>query len=260
MIRAIFKIPAFVFVVSIYIAISILFDLIVRNDNTKKAAFTRITTAACRIGLWIFGIKVDVRNVPRNSEMLNNVLVVSNHLSYLDILIISSVFPSLYITSVEVQHTFFLGLMSRLAGSLFVERRNKTKLLKEIDAIATVLKSGFTITLFPEGTSSNGDNVLPFKSSLFSAAEKAEITIQPICIRYMEIDNHPITPKTRDYAYYYGDIQFFPHLMNLFTVESIKVRLSFLDQVKTNSWTDRKEMVDTVHKMILDSYNVISGS
>jgi 1-acyl-sn-glycerol-3-phosphate acyltransferase len=149
---------------------------------------------------------------------------------------------------------FFLGLMCRLGGSIFVERRSKTLLLNEIDRIAGILKRGYTITLFPEGTSSNGEKVLPFKAALFTTAEKAAVSIQPICIKYTAINKKPITAKNRDYAYYYGDLEFFPHLLKLFFVRSMKVSVTFLDQ-PTNLQGDRKNLVNHVFTTISDCYN-----
>jgi 1-acyl-sn-glycerol-3-phosphate acyltransferase len=108
--------------------------------------------------------------------------------------------------------------------------------------------------LFPEGTSSNGDKVLPFKGALFKTAEKAAVPIQPICIKYTEINKKQITAKNRDYVFYYGDLEFFPHLLKLFFVRSTKVNLTFLEQ-QTNLQVDRKNLVDNVFAAISECYN-----
>jgi lyso-ornithine lipid O-acyltransferase len=256
MIFALVKIPMFLVTLISYILVSLVVDVLVRNTDTKLKWLAKITSIGSTIALWILGITVTAKNRPINKNALSKVLVISNHLSYIDIFIISSLFPSLYITSVEVQHMFFLGLMTRLGGSLFIERRSKTLLLNEIERIAGILKRGYTITLFPEGTSSNGEKVLPFKGALFKTAEKAAVPIQPICIKYTEINKKPITPKNRDYAYYYGDLEFFPHLLKLFFAGSIKVNVTFLEQ-QTNLQIDRKNLVDNVFTAISDCYNKV---
>lgn len=133
--------------------------------------------------------------------------------------------------------------MSLIAGSLFVERRSKTGLKEKIERISELLEKGFIITLFPEGTSSNGDSVLPFKGALFSAAGKKGIDIQPVCIKYLSIDGRPVSPDNRDLVFYYGDIRFFPHLLRLFLVKRIEVSVTWLDQAKTDQKT-RKDIVD----------------
>jgi 1-acyl-sn-glycerol-3-phosphate acyltransferase len=254
MIFAFVKIPLFLTTLISYILISLVVECIVRNENTRLKWLAKITSIGSTIALSILGITVTVNNRPTGENALRKVLVISNHLSYLDIFIISSLFPSLYITSVEVQHMFFLGLMARLGGSIFIERRSKTLLLNEIDRISDILKKGYTITLFPEGTSSNGDKVLPFKGALFKTAEKAAVPIQPICIKYTEINKKQITAKNRDYVFYYGDLEFFPHLLKLFFVRSTKVNLTFLEQ-QTNLQVDRKNLVDNVFAAISECYN-----
>jgi len=250
---AIIKIPLFLITLIFYIVISLVVDILIRKETLKLKLLGRITSLGSSLALKILGINVSVVNRPRDNKELEKVFVISNHLSYLDILIYASVFRSLYITSVEVQKMFFLGLMSRLGGSFFVERRSKTKLLLEIDRIAEVLKKGFTVTLFPEGTSSNGDTVFPFKGALFSAAEKANVPILPVCIQYQTINKQPITPSNRDLAYYYGDIEFFPHLMKLFFVKRIEVKVEFLEKIAGGT-LERKELVDSVYTAISDCY------
>ncbi len=237
----------------LYILISLAAGILFRKETIKLKCYGRITSITSFLALKILGIKVTVVNRPRDKKALDNVFVISNHLSYLDILIYASVFRSLFITSVEVQNMFFLGLMSRLGGSFFVERRSKTRLLKEIDRIADVIKKGFTVTLFPEGTSSNGDTVLPFKSALFSAAAKADVPVLPVCIQYQTINGQPVTSSNRDLVYYYGDIEFFPHLMKLFFVKQVEVKIEFLEKINSGV-RERKELVDTVYTAILNCY------
>jgi 1-acyl-sn-glycerol-3-phosphate acyltransferase len=254
MIAAFIKITLFIAVLIVYTLISISIDIVIRNKKQKLRLLADVTTIGCKIALRVLGISVKAQNKPADKSALKNVLVVSNHMSYLDILCISSVFPSLYITSVEVQRTFFLGLMARLAGSLFVERRSKSLLLKEIDRIADVLKDGFTITLFPEGTSSNGDKVLPFKSALFSTAEKAGVKVRPICIKYTQINKGPVTPENRDLAFYYGDLEFFPHLLKLFFVKHMSVEITFIEP-PDNLPADRKDLVNQMFTAISETYS-----
>jgi len=256
MIFALVKIPLFLATLISYILVSLAVEVLVRNEDVKLKLLAKITSTGCTIALWIFGVTITVNNRLVDKNALQKVLVVSNHLSYLDIFIISTLFPSLYITSVEVERMFFLGLMCRLGGSIFVERRSKTLLLNEIDRIAGILKRGYTITLFPEGTSSNGEKVLPFKAALFTTAEKAAVPIQPICIKYTAINKKPITVKNRDYAYYYGDLEFFPHLLKLFFVRRMNVSVTFLER-PTNLQGDRKNLVDHVFKEISECYESV---
>jgi 1-acyl-sn-glycerol-3-phosphate acyltransferase len=247
------RIPAFLTLTVAYIIGCFLGGLLFIPTNRRKEFLTRMTSIGCRIALGIFGIRVTVRNPEKCRLHEGRMLAVANHVSYLDILILSSLYRSLFITSVEVQKTFFLGTLAAFGGSLFVERRSKSKLLEEIDRIAGVLSSGPVVTLFPEGTSSNGEAVLPFKGSLFTAAEKAGVDIQPISIAYRKIEGKQVSPENRDLAFFYGDIEFFPHLLRLFFVGSMEVTVTFLDSI-TSAGKERKEIVDEAYGSIAGEY------
>ncbi|MBN1983112.1 MAG: 1-acyl-sn-glycerol-3-phosphate acyltransferase [Chitinivibrionales bacterium] len=181
--------------------------------------------------------------------------IISNHVSYLDILILSSHQPSAFITSVEIQKTFFMGFLATLGGSLFVERRNKAGLHREIAAMRQTCEHGVPIVLFPEGTSSNGETVLPFKSSLFQSAIEAGIDIIPVCLRYKTIDGRPVTKCNRDRLFYYGSIYFFPHLLQLPFVRCAEVNLTYLDPISVRDGMNRKELAALSFQRIYTAYH-----
>lgn len=254
MIIGLLKMPVFLIVLFGHIIVSLAGDLFIRDENRRRKFFTYITSRSSRLGLRVLNIRISAINLESYLSTRKPVLLVANHLSYLDILILSSLNPSLYITSVEVEKTFFLGMISRLGGSLFVERRSKGKLLEEVDRIADIMRQGFTVTLFPEGTSSDGEKVLPFKGALLKTAEKAGVDIFPVCIKYRSINGAPPGPNNRDLAYYYGDIRFFPHLMKLFFVKRIDVTVTFLRKIPVVN-RERKEITDEVFELISSTYS-----
>ena len=96
-----------------------------------------------------------------------NYLIVSNHLSYLDVLAMISVLNTRFVTSMEVKHAAGLGWITDQAGCLYVERRSRKNLKTEINEISKALEGGFYVVVFPEATSTNGDGVLRFKRPLF---------------------------------------------------------------------------------------------
>src|SRR6185437_308568 len=99
-------------------------------------------------------------------------LLVSNHLSYVDILIISSITPAIFVAKREVSGWPVFGPLARMGGTLFVDRGRRTLVGKTTDEIQSALDQGALVVLFPEGTSSNGQTVLPFKSSLLEPATR----------------------------------------------------------------------------------------
>lgn len=213
---------------------------------------SRVTTFYCRIALRILGVNVSMiekNELPRGY----NAMYVSNHMSYIDILIIAAVQPTLFITSIEVKHTFFIGLMSTLGGSLFVERRSVSGVRKDINRIAGLLSDGFNICFFPEATSTNGSEILPFKSSFFEAAKKAGITIIPLCIRYPVIDNRPADQETLDRVCFYGDMTFFPHFVKLMPLKRIEAELIVTDKIPSRKYS-RKEMAEVSFNKVLEAY------
>lgn len=246
-----FKFLSISFTIIAYIITSFPGHVLLRGKTRLKYC-SRVTSFYCRIGLRILGVKVSVINKEEFPDK-RNVMFVSNHLSYLDILIIAAQKPTLFITSIEVKHTFFLGLMSTLGGSLFVERRSVSGVRKDINKIAGFLADGFTICFFPEATSTDGSEILPFKSSFFEAAKKAGITIIPLCIRYPFIDKRPADQSSLDYVCFYGDMTFFPHFIKLMPLKGIEAELIVTDKIVPWRYS-RKEMAEVSFNRVLKAY------
>ncbi len=237
----------------VYIVHSLLGTLMVRGRGRRLRFHARTTTTHARLALRYLGIRVTVEGRTRLRPS-RAALLVCNHVSYLDVIVIASVLPTLFITSVEVRNTFFLGLMSQLGGSLFVERRSKSGLLAEIEQIADTITSGLPVVLFPEGTSSNGDGVLRFKAALFAVAEHSSLEIQPLCICYRRIGNGPVSASNRDHLYYYGGIKFFPHVLGIPFLHSVDVVLEVLPPPLSTAALSRKQAADRCHAVISDTY------
>jgi len=190
-----------------------------------------VCSQVCKIAMKVLNIHVTSTGTKNLIKLEENesFLMVSNHLSYLDILILTSCVPSSFVTSVETQTNPLLGPICKAGGSLFVERRKKFTLKKEIEMIKDVLMDGIRVCIFPEATSSNGEQVLPFKKALLESALRAEKTILPVCIQYKKINNQKITNENRDSVYYYGNMSFLPHMLRLVKVRSLEVNLCILE-------------------------------
>jgi 1-acyl-sn-glycerol-3-phosphate acyltransferase len=144
--------------------------------------------------------------------------------------------------------------MARCAGSLFVERRSKSWLADEVESIAQVLRDGFNVVVFPEGTTSCGESVLPFKASLFEAAKNAMVDVLPICLNYREIDRRPVSPANRDSVFYYGSMEFGEHFNRLLSLSTIQVGLCVLEKLSVGPGTSRKELTKTAYQAIQERY------
>jgi 1-acyl-sn-glycerol-3-phosphate acyltransferase len=248
------KIAGIVLVLIAYLLTSCFMSIFPVPGKLRRAMRARNTSFFSTLALALFGIRVHADHGKRLRASSGGRLIVSNHLSYIDALIISSLAPSVFITSVELKHTFLLGTLARLSGCLFVERRKPAGLKQEIDDIAAVLDQGFSVVLFPEGTTSNGDGVRQFKNSLFDAAVSAGSDILPFCLRYTRINDEPVTAGNRDAVFYYGGTTFFSHLPRLMAQKSVDVEVFPLKTIAATSGISRKELAAQAHDAIRAAY------
>ncbi len=181
-------------------------------------------------------------------------IVIGNHMSYLDTLIYLSRFKCLFVTSVDMGRRPFLGQITWLSGCLFVERRNPRHLHKELKTIKKYFDNGFMVCFFPEGTSSDGRQVLPFKKSLFQLGLETLAPIQPIVLTYKSIDGVKFGDSNRDKVCWYGDLSFYKHFMTLMTLKEVKIELQALSPILSSDFKNRKELSDISHKAISEQY------
>ena len=252
--NTLFKIAATILFLIAYLLTSCLISIFPMSGKLRRTMRIQATSFFSGLGLALFGIRAHVDHGERLHANSGGRLIVSNHLSYVDVLIISSLVPSIFITSVELKSTFLLGTLARLSGCLFVERRRPSGLRQEINDIARALDQGFSVVLFPEGTTSNGDSVRQFKNSLFDAAVSAKSDILPFCLRYTKINGESVNAENRDTVYYYGGMTFFSHLPRLVSQRSIDVDVIPLKAIAAHANVSRKELAAQTHDAICAAY------
>jgi lyso-ornithine lipid O-acyltransferase len=162
-------------------------------------------------------------------------LLVSNHVSYVDVLVISSITPAIFIAKHEVKSWPVLGWLAQMAGTLFVDRQRRTQVGEMNSQIEAALNSGVLVVLFPEGTSSDGQTVLPFKTALFEPAASGTHSVTVGAVQYALDDGDASTEIC-----YWGDHTFFPHVLNLLGHRGFRVAVRFAPFNPPP--TDRKEM------------------
>ena len=228
------------------------------RDEQRRRRVLAWTTWYSKTLQKIFGIHVKVDSDNTEVENGRNFLVVANHLSYLDILVIFTTVKPVFVTSVEIRDKPVLGLLCRLAGCYFVERRRRTNLSKEILDISHLLSDGYTVVLFPEATSTNGAGVKPFKKSLFTAAIEAGVDLLPLCINYTRLDGETVTTQNRDRVFWYGDMPFFSHFFNMLRLKIIEVELCVLPSYQGTKHLTRNELSSYAFKLISSRYRAIA--
>jgi 1-acyl-sn-glycerol-3-phosphate acyltransferase len=171
-------------------------------------------------------------------------LLVSNHLSYVDILVLSSITPAIFVAKREVKSWPVFGWFAKMGGTLFVDRERRTRVGQTTNEIQSALDQGALVVLFPEGTSSNGETVLPFKSSLLEPATRQTNSLFAGLIQY-EIEDGDVGEE----LCYWKDMTLVPHLINLLGKKTIHASVRFT-QLREGS-TDRKELARQLHSEIL---------
>jgi lyso-ornithine lipid O-acyltransferase len=158
---------------------------------------------------------------------------VANHLSYLDILVLSAMHPCVFVSKQEVRSWPLFGLMAKMSGTVFVDRARSSAAHTANAEMSQALAQGAVVVLFPEGTSSDGSKVLPFRPALFDAATKAGANVVSAHISYAVADG-----SAANDICYWGTMSFFPHLLRLLSRHQIRAQVRFAGE--TRKFADRK--------------------
>ena len=198
-----------------------------KSKRAARAAW--LHRATCR-HLKIFNLKPMVSGpIPASG------LIVSNHLSYLDILVLASVAPATFVSKADVRGWPVFGWLAALGGTVFIERERRTHVGAVNREVESALADGVPVVVFPEGTSSDGTTILPFRSSLLEPAIGGTHLITVSWIHYTLADGD----AGREVCYW-GDHTFFPHLLNLLGKQQIRARICFDKFDRTTD--DRKKL------------------
>ena len=185
----------------------------------------------------IGGLRVAVHGSPSRSP---GTLFVANHVSYLDIPLIGAEIVVDFVSRADVADWPVIGRLAKRAGTRFVDRRVGS-VRAQAEALSRHVGEGASLLIFPEGTSSDGRQVLPFRSSLLAVATAAA-RVQPIAIRYVGADGRPLDAETRRQVAWYGDMTLAPHLWAMLGLSAIEVEIAFLPIVTMSGFADRKAL------------------
>lgn len=172
-------------------------------------------------------------------------LIVSNHLSYVDILVLSTVTGCSFVSKMEVKQWPIFGTFAKLAGTVFVRRESRNDSVRAQSDLQEVLANGECVVLFPEGTTSDGKAVLPFRSPMFQAAIESNAPLTPCAISYALRDG-----DVGQELCYWGDMTLVPHLLNLFTKKRIWCSVSFGQTM--SPCEDRKKLADKIQAIVTE--------
>jgi 1-acyl-sn-glycerol-3-phosphate acyltransferase len=195
----------------------------------------------------LLGIRVRVLGERAREHPL---LVVANHSSWLDVPVITAAMPAVFVAKREIAGWPLLGLLAKLQRSVFVDRERRHKTGEVNAQIAQRLTEGDPVVLFGEGTSSDGNRVLPFRSALIGAARDAlaeaehsgRVLIQPLSVAYTGFHGLPMGRVHRHVVAWYGAMEFVPHLMKVLRHGAFDVVLTWGTPIAYEARTDRKSV------------------
>jgi 1-acyl-sn-glycerol-3-phosphate acyltransferase len=173
--------------------------------------------------------------------------VVSNHVSYVDIIAHGSVLPARYAAKSDIAKWPVLGWYLGLSRPIWADRNSKQASRKALRDFAKTMRHGMDLIVYPEGTTTDGKSgILAFKSTSFEAALRGNAPIVPVLTRYNE-------PAGRPTVCWYGDMTLVPHVWQILGYPSIEAELRFLEPVSPDG-RPRKELASAVHGIMAREY------
>jgi lyso-ornithine lipid O-acyltransferase len=205
-----------------------------------------------RISCRILGLEVKVLGAPSASHPI---LFVVNHSSYLDISVLGALIRGSFIAKSEVKDWPFFGVLAKLQRTVFVDRAARST-AGQRDTINSRLRAGDDLILFPEGTSSDGNRILPFKSALLSCAQTVidgrHVTVQPVSIAYTRLDGMPLGRNLRPFYAWYGDMDLASHIWQALGLGTVTVEVRFHAATTIAEHGNRKALTQHCERTIAE--------
>ncbi|MGA9050266.1 MAG: lysophospholipid acyltransferase family protein [Pseudolabrys sp.] len=174
------------------------------------------------------------------------VLFVSNHVSWVDIVVVGSITPVAFVAKREVASWPLVGVTAKMQRTVFVDRGRRHQTGGAVGEIVKRLDSGTSVVLFAEGTSSDGNRVLPFRSALLGAIEDrgggGSILMQPMAVTYTGQHGLPMGRQHRPLVAWYGDLDFMPHIRAFIERGAVDALVTYGEPVAADGDMDRKAM------------------
>ncbi|RWC48473.1 MAG: 1-acyl-sn-glycerol-3-phosphate acyltransferase [Mesorhizobium sp.] len=198
-----------------------------------------------RLIIRALGMRIHVKGTLSDKRPL---LVASNHISWTDIMVLGSMIDVKFIARADMEGWPLIGMLSKLQRTVFIERERKRSSGDQASEIASRMAKGDAMVLFAEGSTGDGNMVLPFKSTLFGAASMAisegaaeQVFIQPVAIAYTRLHGVPLGRRHRPLAAWTGDEDLMPHLKVLLAEGALDVEVHFGEAIAFSKGSNRKE-------------------
>jgi 1-acyl-sn-glycerol-3-phosphate acyltransferase len=177
-------------------------------------------------------------------------LVVANHVSWLDIVAINAVHPARFVSKADVRAWPLIGWLVACGGTLFIERERKRDALRVVHQVAAALKAGEIVAVFPEGTTSDGRGLLPFHANLLQAAISTETPVQPVVLRFAD-SSTAFSPA----AAYVGDTSLVQSLWWIVMARGLQANLLW-SPAEPSAGIERRVLSERLRGQIMQALNV----
>ena len=203
------------------------------------------------------GVKIICHGRPAGSR---GVLYVANHLSWADIPVLGARIDAAFVAKSEVAGWGPVGWLASFANTVYVARDRRHSAGAQKSAIAQRLASGQSVILFPEGTNSDGVDVLPFKSALFSVIDDVDVQVQPVTLAYTRVNGLPVTRRQLPDLAWVGDTGLGGHALGFARLGRVQAEIMFHPPVDRSAFADRKALARHCERVIADGYRRLMRS
>ena len=208
-----------------------------------------------RISCWMLGLELRVVGQVANRNPAYQgrpVIFACNHSSWLDIPALGTILEASFVAKGDVENWPLIGSMAKFARTVFVSR-TRSGTGRERDEMGLRLDKGDNLILFPEGTSSDGTRVLPFRSTFFAVGAREKMPLfQPVSLVYDQLAGLPATRSTRPIFAWYGDMELFPHLWCLAQWHSSRCSILVHPPLDPADFNGRKDLALAAHRAVAD--------
>ena len=192
--------------------------------------------------LRILKVKVVIHGDPSTLFGSQPYLLVANHISWLDIHIINSIRPVIFVAKADVSKWPIFGYLASMLGTIFLKREKLSDIKRVIQLMKDKFANQEVVAIFPEGTSSDGKAVLPFKSNLFESAHQAHVDVLPITIQYTENNQYS------DRAAFIGDMELIDSIKNILKTDHLEVHIHLSEKLPAH--LTRQELASQAHQLV----------
>ena len=192
--------------------------------------------------LRILKVKVIIQGDPSILFGTKPYLLVANHISWLDIHIINSIRPVIFVAKADVSKWPIFGYLASMLGTIFLKREKLSDIKRVIQLMKEKLINQEIVAIFPEGTSTDGKSVLPFKSNLFESAHQAQVDVLPITIQYKENNEYS------NRAAFIGDMELIDSIKNILKSNHLVVHVHLSDGLPSH--LSRQELAIQAHQLV----------